>query len=291
MRYINPFLLCQLPIQEPASATIITNVEELLQAAMRLARHEVARLGSEAFAVGDLERVLSEWKSNQQREFHRTIAGYRKLYNFLEYGHLGLFREPESQTHVCWQDPDFRDFVRPYFELAYADAIDQATRANEQEDLQCLLHHQLPFQAEQQVVEKTYEPVIATLKNNIETLEVLVFEHGSLGRLSERELLSYLPDKSIEIYNSLPDEYTPLRNQLGYGIQQIAIVLNNEWGRNDGAEALVKQGLKLKLDGEVQRNLQAMLAHHRRSGGIPIWLIIGLGIMVLLFLIQYLERG
>lgn len=303
-QYLNPFLLFRIDAhRQPDTAQVMALAQKLQAHLDAPGATGLVRIGEHSYGRPLIAELLLDWQDDRRREYHRQIALYRKLYNFLEYGHLGLFREPESQAHPLWGDVGFIEFVRPHFERAYTEAVEQAERANDEEALQHLWQHSLPLAGGTNETERDenafstggggndsqFEAVLERLREHIARLEALA-ETRRLGRLSERELLSYLPDKSIEIYNRLPDRYMPLRNQLGDEVRQIAVLLHNEWGRADGAEALVRQGLKLKTDGDLQRSLQAMLAHHHRQGAFrfPLWLLIGLGVMALLFLIQYL---
>lgn len=298
MRYSNPFRLFHISEKQQPDAAVVQQITDRMRLLYKQALSEPVFIGDHKLEASDLTQMQLEWEAAHLREFHRLVlAEYRKLFNFLEYGHLGLFREPEAQKHHLWENKAFIEFIKPYFLYAYNETLLLAVRQQDVEAVQQLSHHQIPIVTNANTTTAANEgnseeqnQVVEILKNNTADLHNLALLND-LPAMSEREILSYLPDKYIEVFNALPDQFASLRNQLGYEVQNLAVILNNELGRSDGAEALVRQGLKLKLDEKLQRDLEAMLAHHRRGSFLPLWLLIGVGVIALLFLIQYLERG
>ena len=109
--------------------------------------------------------------------------------------------------------------------------------------------------------------------------------------MSEREILSHLPDKTIELYNLLPEYFAEMRNNIASEIHSLAVVLNNNHGRDDGAEAVLRQGLKLKLDQSLRQALEQLLKQHKITTQIPTWVLVGGGVILLLFLIKFIENA
>ena len=109
--------------------------------------------------------------------------------------------------------------------------------------------------------------------------------------MSERELLSYLPNKTIELYNMLPDYFTGIRNKIGLEIYSLSVVLVQHHGRSDGASAMVKQGLKLKLDDQIRENLEDMLSKFSFKSQIPTFVWAAIAVVSLLYLIKFFETA
>ena len=106
--------------------------------------------------------------------------------------------------------------------------------------------------------EQCYRNANHYVENTIQELKDLQTKKELL-HISERELLSYLPNRTIELYNMLPDYFYAARNLIGNEVYRLSIVLTQNFGRSDGASAMLKQGLKLKLDDTVRKNLESML--------------------------------
>lgn len=109
--------------------------------------------------------------------------------------------------------------------------------------------------------------------------------------MSERELLSYLPNRTIELYNMLPDYFYAARNLIGNEIYQLSVVLTQNFGRSDGASAMLKQGLKLKLDETVRKNLEAMLGKFSFKYKVPTFIWVAFLAVAILFMMKYIETN
>jgi hypothetical protein len=110
-----------------------------------------------------------------------------------------------------------------------------------------------------------------------------------LLHISERELLSYLPNKTIELYNILPDYFNVVRNLIATEIYSLSVVLIQNHGRSDGASAIIKQGLKLKVDESVRKNLESMHQKFSLKSQVPTFIWVALAAVSLLYIIKFLE--
>lgn len=287
--YHNPFSLFSL---SPADAQL----QERLSALGTELRSRLASADDAVPVLWQSSRLTrAEWfywfdqlHNEQQRQFHAEILQIRSLNNFLEYGHLGFFERDFAEMPL-WQSPDFVQYIRPFFLFQYVEALLQALKTQNEETLQQL--QRLPFELAEEDFVQYFDPVKAFLEETASEIKSLS-ESETLGYLSERELVSHLPDRAIAAYNSLPEYLSEVRNWIGNAIGQIAVYMTVQLGRPDGATALVRQALKLRLDDELRTSLEKLLESHvnNTSRRAPVWLLVGIGVLILLFLLQYLEN-
>ena len=123
---------------------------------------------------------------------------------------------------------------------------------------------------------------------NLQTLR----EDPRLYIMSERELAMQLPDKTIEVYNMLPEYFDDARDMIGNQMRIIAQVFVMEAGRQDGAVAIINQALKLKLSEKLRKELTSYKKQLNPGfGRIPLFVTIGIGVVLLLFLLKWMENN
>lgn len=230
-------------------------------------------------------KLLSELSDDTIGPYHIAIFQNKKLLNFLEYGHLNYFRV--EQPIVGDQGEDFYQFIAPYFATQYSETLIQAIQAQDIETLQLISNSKLPMVADFE--EQYYHHVNRYLQDTIDTLKCLQ-KDVQVETLSENQLMAYLPNKTIELYNMLPDYFVVARNLIGNEVYQAALVLSQRLGRDDSAALLIRQGLKLRLDTTVRQNLQELLDRFKLRYKVPSFIVFGIMAVLLLFFIKFLEN-
>lgn len=229
--------------------------------------------------------LLEELSDPVKRQHHVRIFEHKKLLNFLEYGHLNYFRTPKLMAES--QEEAFYQFIAPYFADQYSETLMQAIKTQDTETLQLLSKSSLPIVADFQ--DQCYRHANRYVQDTINTLKSLQ-KDAKVDQLSEHQLMAYLPNKTIELYNMLPDYFFVARNLIGNEVYQAALVLVQRFGRSDGATVLIQQGLKLRLDTTVRENLQDLLDRFKLRYKVPSFMVLGVLAVLLLFLVKYLEN-
>ncbi len=288
--YQNPFSLFSLSPTDPQLMERLHTISEEMRKRLSTTTDDTTPvlLHSTRLTRGDWQYWLEQLQTEQQRQLHAEILQLRPLNSFLEYGHLGFFERDFAEMPI-FQDADFVEYIRPFFLRQYVEGLLQALKTQAEETLQQL--QRLPFELREDDFDTYFEGVKEYLHASASEIKTLS-ESENLGYLSERELVSHLPDRAIATYNSLPEYLSEVRNWIGNAIGQIAVYMTVQLGRPDGATALVRQALKLRLDdalrADLEKLLQVQLGGNRRR--VPAWLLVGIGALILLFLLQYLER-
>ena len=87
----------------------------------------------------------------------------------------------------------------------------------------------------------------------------------------------------------LPDYFHHTRNLIGNEVYNLSVVLLHNYGRSDRAGALLKQGLQLKIDAPIRKNMEKMLKQFSFAAKVPSAIWIALAVISSLFLIKYIE--
>jgi hypothetical protein len=283
--YINPFKLFDLPLD--ADETALKANQTRVQAGLQHNKEtDLVYVGHNKLPKHTVLKLLKELEHYQTRQFHIAIYEHKKLLNFLEYGHLNYFRNSQPLTRT--QDAAFFKFIGPYFGYQYGETLLQAIKTQDKETLSLLSATSLPMVGDFE--EQCYKHANYYVESTIKELKNLQ-DKQDLNHMSERELLSYLPNRTIELYNMLPDYFYAARNLIGNEVYQLSIVLTQNFGRSDGASAILRQGLKLKLDTTVRKNLESMLGKFSVKSKFPSFILIGLAFVALLFMMKYIETN
>ena len=283
--YISPFKLFNLDCPSTDLA-IKTNRNRVLYRLDEQSVDEIVHLGSSKLPKSQVINLLNELENVTTKAFHTQIFKYKKLLNFLEFGHLNYFRR-DADTNPEYP-ADFWKFIAPYFGRQYGETLLQAVKTRDKDTLSLLASEHLPMLGDYE--ELCYQHANNYIANTFQEIKNLK-EQKSLLHMSERELLSYLPNKTIELYNMLPDYFTGIRNKIGLEIYSLSVVLVQHHGRSDGASAMVKQGLKLKLDDQIRENLEDMLSKFSFKSQIPTFVWAAIAVVSLLYLIKFFETA
>lgn len=230
-------------------------------------------------------QLIKELEDFEQRHHHQAIFHNKKLLNFLEYGQLNYFRSPQP-SHSDY-DADFYAFIAPYFAHQYGETLAQAIRTQNTEVLQLLGQAALPRVGNFE--EQCYHYANAYVEDTIQALQELQ-EQPLVDQLSKKQLLGYLPNRTIELYNLLPDYFYAARNLIGNQVYQTALALTQKFNRGDAASILINQGLKLRLDQSVRRNLEELNNNFKLRSKLPLSLVLAIAIIALLYGLRYLEN-
>lgn len=285
MQYHNPFRLFRL---EPKTVDA-ERIRELQQnidtefAAFSL--YESINYYGSKLTLQELRRALRELQDVETRTFHEKLLEQPELLNFLEYGHLSYLHNRVQYA----EDPLLMEFVAPYFAHQYNEALLQALKVQDKETISLLSGQKLPLFED--FDNMYYHDAAQYLDGTLRNLQTLR-EDPRLYIMSERELAMQLPDKTIEVYNMLPEYFDDARDMIGNQMRIIAQVFVMEAGRQDGAVAIINQALKLKLSEKLRKELTSYKKQLNPGfGRIPLFVTIGIGVVLLLFLLKWMENN
>jgi hypothetical protein len=286
MLYLNPFKLFDL------SPEALPNTAErkLLfweQKGARVQEGELLLVGSERVSKEYLMQLIQELRTPEFRAFHKLIFEQRYLLNFLEFGHLAYFYESIDTSYM--EDASFLEFVMPYFSERFSEVLLQATQSDDFELIELLNTKALNGKKEGVVEEAFYGETSNYIKDTILRLQTLQRNY-EIKSMSERELVSFLSNQQIKSINALPAYFKQSRNLIAREVYVLSEILIHHFGRADGAAVMLRQGLKLDLDEAVRSDLEAMLGRFNFKTQVPMFVWIGGGVILLLFLLRYIEN-
>jgi hypothetical protein len=230
----------------------------------------------------DAEKLISELRDPIKRSLHEELFHHNELLNFLEYGHPGYLKHRNEYS----ENEQLIDFVAPYFAYQYSEMLVQALKAQDIETVKLLANQVIP-QSETLENEYFYDTKIY-LNDQLQEIDSLKND-SRLYIMSERELSMQISDKVIELYNCLPDYFISIRDEMAVSLRNTSQAMAAQ-GRREGAAVLLKQASKLKLNQTLQKDVKSMQKQiNPLMGNLPLFLMIGLGIVFLLFLIKWIE--
>ena len=230
----------------------------------------------------DLEKLIEEIKDPIKRALHEEIFHHNELLNFLEYGHPGYLKNRKDYH----EKEDLMQFVAPYFAFQYSEQLVQAIKSQDIEAVKLLAAQELP---EKEALENEYYyDSKFYMEEQLQDMDALQ-DDPRLYIMSERELSMQVSDKSIELYNNLPDYFLFIRDDMAISLRNTSQTMAAQ-GRREGAEVLLKQASKLKLNQSLQKDVKSLQKQiNPLMGKWPLFLMIGLGVIFLLFLIKWIE--
>ena len=284
MQYINPYRLFNIDTISAEHLSEIKNQVDTRFAAY--APNEVVTYNGTKLLKAELLRLVHEMKDSVVAAYHKKISENHELYNFLEYGHLNYLLHRSEYL----ENPELMSFVAPYFAHQYSETLVQSLKTQDKETLEMLARQSLP-QVEGDNDIAYYQTTAQYVDNTLTDLKALQ-EDSRLNFMSERELISHLPDKSIELYNMLPEYFAEARNMIGQQAGVLAEALLHNYGRRDGATAMINQALKLKTGPELTLRLQEFKKMLKPGfPKVPMFILIAIGVIGLLFLMNWIEQN
>jgi hypothetical protein len=233
-------------------------------------------------SINDLEKLISELRDPTYRILHEELFHHNELLNFLEYGHPGYIKHRKDYQ----ENQALMEFVASYFAFQYSEVLVQEIKAQDIEMVKLMAEQELP--QKEALENEYYYDAKLYLDEQLEEANSLL-NNPRLYIMSERELSMQISDKVIELYNSLPDYFITFRDEMALSLRNTSQTMAAQ-GRREGAEVLLKQASKLKLNQTLQKDVKTLQKQiNPLMGRLPLFIMIGLGVVFLLFLLKWLE--
>jgi hypothetical protein len=280
MQYLNPFKILGLTPSNFSESELDIAAEKLLS--LPLDSSNMLNIRGLIIKRYDLDKLIEELRDPAKRALHEELNHHNELLNFIEYGHPGYLKNrkeyPENDALI--------NFIAPYFAYQYSEVLIQAIKAHDIETVKLLAVQELP---QKELLENEYFfDAKFYLEEVLQEMDALK-DDQRLYIMSERELSIQVSDKSIELYNSLPDYFLSIRDDMAISLKNTSEAMAAQ-GRREGAAVLLKQASKLKLNQTLQKDVKQLQKQiNPLMGKLPLFLMIGLGVIFLLFLIKWIE--
>ena len=134
MQYISPYKLFNCSSLELLQRKI-SQLGEIDVKYASIQDHEIVHVFASKLTKGDLRRLLTEMSDSQHQECHTFIFENKSLLNFLEYGHINLFR---NNINVSSYSQELLAFIHPYFVFQFEEAMDYALKTRDSQTVELL---------------------------------------------------------------------------------------------------------------------------------------------------------
>jgi hypothetical protein len=285
MQYLNPFKLFKVDSKEVDDKSIELIRNQIENEYNQYSKYDYITYNGTKLQIQELKFCLNELLDEAIREYHIQILKDTELYNFIEFGHPDILKNRKELNG----NPDYIDFVVPYFANQISEILLQGIKTEDQQLVDLVLDFKLPLL---EIHENLYfENTADYLKNY--TVDFDIEDDNSRWRvMSEREIISTISDRLIKIINTLPNYFDDSRNQMALELKEFSEELSAKFGRADASLAILKQALKLKISAEVKNEIRSL--NKQISPGLnklPLFLIIGMSVVALLFLLKWVENS
>jgi hypothetical protein len=283
MQYINPFTLLQIQ-----NVDLVTNQEIQKKIDDFFSSVDVKNnwvlLGSHKVHQDHILKYKREFTHVESLEIHRVILKDDHLFQFLELGQLDIFHKTEFHY-----EPQLIQFITGYFAFQFSESLLKALEKKDLEQINLLCNcSDLPGVTDFEHL--YFQSSLQWLDDKNDELEKELDQVSWFSK-SEREIQHIITEEDIHFMDHLPSLFDSYKRDFYYILVHFAHRLKQEGGRTEASEIILKSLSKINFGPELNEELsKAQSSLSKNKWRMPLFLAIGIGVIVLLFLIQWFEK-
>ena len=254
MKFINPYEVLELDTPD--------NSEVKKAKRRKLTEFDLSDDGSIEFKnlkihKADFLKAADELDNEQTSQFYWSIKNNPELSNFLVSGDTWFF--VNYQTQRIFSNPDFVEFVSPYFAFQYNKVIFQTFDEGNTSLLKKLVAN--PILVSPAQTDKAYQKLREFINNQIQDLNQtetdIENEETHYEEDSVEDVFSDLQEMiNVNIYNILPTYFQSQRNDIAQKLRNISVEVFNNLNSSEIALQIIQFALKLNINNLTKRNLE-----------------------------------
>lgn len=229
----------------------------------QLAMLQLSENGSLAYGTLEVDRsdflfVCDQLKDERLAQFHLELLQEERLLAFLSFGDTAYFEEYQHQQ--LWEDPAFRRFIGPFYEEQFDQVYAHSFAQRDVYLLRKMLEpeHLLPpggIDGLYRMTKRRAEEEKTQLRNYQQGISYSA-EH-TLPASSSDFALALQSVSSIEVWQALPDAFTPLRSEVALLYSALVNQMQRLYGSHDRVtEELLSAVGQLEVNAQVRRYLE-----------------------------------
>ena len=205
----------------------------------------------------DFLRATDDLDNEQKSQFYWSIKNNPELSNFLSSGDTWFFVNYETQR--IFNNPDFIEFISPYFAYQYNKVIFQTFNEGNASLLRKLVAN--PILVSPAQTDKTYQSLREFLNTQIQDLNQIKIdienEESHYEEDNAEEVYTDLQDLiNINIYNTLPSYFQSQRNDIAQKLRNISVAVFNDLNSSEVSLQIIKYTLQLSINNLTKQNLE-----------------------------------
>ena len=257
--YVNPLELLNLET-DPSSGFDLQSIRKAKKTL--LAEIELSDTGTIIYkgielTKSDCIRLIDELEHKDKKDFHLFIFENTDLNHFLTTGDLTFFRTYKIQS--IYKDPEFIEFISPYFSVQYSKALSRNFKTNNFNNVKSLLSIK-PVVRESHIEDcykSTYTALKETENEIIKITQDVEFKRSEHIENNFKNLPFLIKDRvNTELINLLPSYFQSIRNQFAETIKILAVTINNSpYGKYKPAFELIEIASTIQTYGLVKQKI------------------------------------
>ena len=205
----------------------------------------------------DFLNATDELDNEQKSQFYWSIKNNPELSNFLVSGDTWFFAN--YQTQRIFSNPDFVEFVSPYFAYQYNKVIFQTFEEGNTSLLRKLVAN--PILVSPSQTDKAYQNLREFINNQIQELHQIRTdienEETHYEEDNVEDIFSDLQEMiNINIYNILPIYFQSQRNDIAQKLRNISVAVFNNLNSSEVALQIIQFALQLNINNLTKQNLE-----------------------------------
>ena len=254
MKFVNPYEVLELDTPD--------NSEVKKAKRRKLTEFDLSDDGSIEFKnlkihKADFLKATDELDNEQKSQFYWSIKNNPELSNFLSSGDTWFFAN--YQTQRIFSNPDFIEFVSPYFAYQYNKVIFQTFEEGNTSLLKKLVTN--PILVSPNQIDKAYQNLREFISNQIQELHQIRIdienEETHYEEDSVEDVFSDLQEMiNINIYNILPTYFQAQRNDIAQKLRNISVAVFNNLNSSEVALQIIEFALKLSINNLTKQNIE-----------------------------------
>ncbi|MDW8297247.1 MAG: hypothetical protein RMJ97_10250 [Raineya sp.] len=254
MKFINPYEVLELDTPD--------NSEVKKAKRRKLTEFDLSDDGSIEFKnikihKADFIKATDELDNEQKSQFYWSIKNNPELSNFLLSGDTCFFTN--YQTQRIFSNPDFVEFVSPYFAYQYNKVIFLTFKEGNISLLKKLVAN--PILVSHTQIDKAYQSLREFINNQIQELHQIRTdienEETHYEEDSVEDVFSDLQEMiNVNIYNVLPTYFQSQRNEIAQKLRNISVAVFNNLNSSEVALQIIKFALQLNINNLTKQKLE-----------------------------------
>jgi hypothetical protein len=256
MTYTSPFSLFDLGAGATFDKSTLNLAKKKILAELDLSTHQTIVLAGQEMTKNDVLQLFDALGKSQDLEYHQAIAKDAVLLHFLE---KGTINENSSFLHqAIYDNPNFIDFVSPYFSEQYSTAIINALTENNNKKIANLLTFN-PLFLNASDTYKTWEEVESFIVGEMKAIDEAAEQVERHGVKTREEVMHFYDYRFLGCLNRLPEHFASVRDRYARALYNLATVQWNK-GQHQNAVEIVKEATLLNTYPETQTMMQERLS-------------------------------
>lgn len=254
MKFVNPYEVLELDTPD--------NSEVKKAKRRKLTEFDLSDDGSIEFKSikihkADFLNATDELDNEQKSQFYWSIKNNPELSNFLVSGDTWFFAN--YQTQRFFSNPDFIEFVSPYFAYQYNKIIFQTFEEGNTSLLRKLVAN--PILVSPAQTDKAYQNLREFINNQIQELHQIRTdienEETHYEEDSVEDVFSDLQEMiNVNIYNVLPTYFQSQRNDIAQKLRNISVAVFNNLNSSEVALQIIQFALQLNINNLTKQNIE-----------------------------------